>query len=69
MRFATEFRDLHLAAAGRALAEADIGGRKRLFADHLLRSVPLALIFIGCSTSGRVTRRLVPGSSPNWRTI
>ncbi len=34
--------DLHLTAAGRALAEADIPGRKRLFADHLLRSVPLA---------------------------
>ena len=30
--------DVHLTAAGRALAEADIGGRKRLFADHLLRS-------------------------------
>ena len=34
--------DLHLTAAGRALAEADIPGRKRLFGDHLLRSVPLA---------------------------
>ena len=34
--------DLHLTAAGRALAEADMAGRKRLFADHLLRSVPLA---------------------------
>jgi NitT/TauT family transport system ATP-binding protein len=34
--------ELHLTAAGRALAEADMAGRKRLFADHLLRSVPLA---------------------------
>jgi len=34
--------DLHLTAAGRALAKADMAGRKRLFADHLLRSVPLA---------------------------
>lgn len=34
--------DLHLTAAGRALAEGDTAGRKRLFADHLLRSVPLA---------------------------
>ena len=34
--------DVHLTAAGRALAEADMAGRKRLFADHLLRSVPLA---------------------------
>ena len=34
--------DLHLTAAGRALAAADMPGRKRLFADHLLRSVPLA---------------------------
>jgi NitT/TauT family transport system ATP-binding protein len=39
-----ELRDggLHLTAAGRTLAEADIAGRKRLFADHLLRSIPLA---------------------------
>jgi NitT/TauT family transport system ATP-binding protein len=34
--------DLHLTAAGRALAEADMRDQKRLFADHLLRSVPLA---------------------------
>ncbi|HET6607839.1 MAG TPA: nitrate/sulfonate/bicarbonate ABC transporter ATP-binding protein [Rhodopila sp.] len=34
--------DLHLTAAGRAIADADMPGRKRLFADHLLRSVPLA---------------------------
>ena len=34
--------ELHQTAAGRALAETDIQGRKRLFADHLLRSVPLA---------------------------
>jgi NitT/TauT family transport system ATP-binding protein len=34
--------DLHLTAAGRTLAEADMPGQKRLFADHLLRSVPLA---------------------------
>jgi NitT/TauT family transport system ATP-binding protein len=33
---------LHLTAAGRAFAEADRAGRKQLFADHLLRSVPLA---------------------------
>lgn len=33
---------LYLTAAGRALAEADIDGRKRLFADQLLRSIPLA---------------------------
>ena len=39
-----ELRDggLHLTASGRALAETDMQGRKRLFADHLLRSVPLA---------------------------
>jgi NitT/TauT family transport system ATP-binding protein len=39
-----ELRDgtLHLTAAGRALAEEDTAGRKRLFADHLLRSIPLA---------------------------
>jgi NitT/TauT family transport system ATP-binding protein len=34
--------ELHLTAAGRTLAEADMTGRKQLFADHLLRSVPLA---------------------------
>ncbi len=34
--------DLHLTTAGRALAEADMLGRKRLFAEHLLRSIPLA---------------------------
>jgi len=34
--------ELHLTAAGRALAEAGMADRKRLFADHLLRSVPLA---------------------------
>ncbi len=34
--------DVHLTAAGRALAEADMPSQKRLFADHLLRSVPLA---------------------------
>ncbi len=34
--------ELHLTAAGRALAEADLAGRKALFADHLLRSVVLA---------------------------
>ncbi len=33
---------LHLTAAGRALAAADIQNRSRLFAEHLLRSVPLA---------------------------
>lgn len=33
---------LHLTASGRALAEADSAGQKRLFADHLLRSIPLA---------------------------
>lgn len=33
---------LHLTAAGRALAAAGIGDRDRLFAEHLLRSVPLA---------------------------
>lgn len=39
-----ELRDgaVHLTTAGRALAEADAAGRKRLFRDHLLRSVPLA---------------------------
>lgn len=35
-------RALHLTAAGRALAEADADGRKRLFAEHLLRAIPLA---------------------------
>ncbi len=34
--------DLHLTAAGRAFAEADMGDRKRIFAEHLLRTVPLA---------------------------
>ena len=34
--------DLHLTAAGRALSDGDKPTRKRLFADHLLRSVPLA---------------------------
>lgn len=34
--------DLHLTTAGKSLATADLAGRKRLFADHLLRSVPLA---------------------------
>jgi NitT/TauT family transport system ATP-binding protein len=34
--------ELHLTPAGRAFAESDVLGRKRLFADHLLRSVPLA---------------------------
>ena len=34
--------DIHLTAAGRALAEMDGDGRKHLFADHLLRSIPLA---------------------------
>jgi NitT/TauT family transport system ATP-binding protein len=33
---------LHLTAAGRALAASGIEGRSRLFAEHLLRSVPLA---------------------------
>ncbi len=33
---------LRLTAAGRALAEADINDRKCLFAEHLLRSIPLA---------------------------
>ncbi|MDR3529155.1 MAG: nitrate/sulfonate/bicarbonate ABC transporter ATP-binding protein [Rhodopila sp.] len=39
-----ELRDgtLHLTAAGRALAAAGIGRRNRLFAEHLLRAVPLA---------------------------
>ncbi len=38
-----ELRDgtLHLTAAGRALAAAGLGKRNRLFAEHLLRSVPL----------------------------
>ncbi len=35
-------RTLHLTTAGRALAEEDAVARKRLFSDHLLRSVPLA---------------------------
>jgi NitT/TauT family transport system ATP-binding protein len=34
--------DLHLTTAGKTLATADLAGRKRLFANHLLRSVPLA---------------------------
>jgi NitT/TauT family transport system ATP-binding protein len=34
--------ELDLTASGRALAETDMQGRKRLFAEHLLRSVPLA---------------------------
>lgn len=34
--------ELHLTASGRALAAADGAGQKRLFADHLLRSIPLA---------------------------
>ncbi|HEY0146635.1 MAG TPA: nitrate/sulfonate/bicarbonate ABC transporter ATP-binding protein [Methylovirgula sp.] len=34
--------DLHLTAAGRAIAQADIPERKRLFAEHLLRAIPLA---------------------------
>ena len=34
--------DLHLTAAGRAFAEADMAERKRIFAEHLLRTVPLA---------------------------
>lgn len=33
---------LHITAAGRALAAADIQQRRWLFAEHLLRSVPLA---------------------------
>ncbi|MGO9816516.1 MAG: nitrate/sulfonate/bicarbonate ABC transporter ATP-binding protein [Acidocella sp.] len=33
---------LHLTTAGHALTEADMAGRKRLFAEHLLRSIPLA---------------------------
>jgi NitT/TauT family transport system ATP-binding protein len=33
---------MHLTPAGRALAIADMAGRKPLFADHLLCSVPLA---------------------------
>jgi len=33
---------LRLTAAGRALAGASIQSRSRLFAEHLLRSVPLA---------------------------
>jgi NitT/TauT family transport system ATP-binding protein len=33
---------LHLTAAGRALAASEIQNRSRLFAEHLLRSVPLA---------------------------
>lgn len=39
-----ELRDgtLHLTAAGRALAASGIRDRNRLFAEHLLRSVPLA---------------------------
>ncbi len=39
-----ELRDgaLHLTAAGRAFAEADMAERKRIFAEHLLRTVPLA---------------------------
>ncbi len=34
--------NIQLTVAGQALAVADMQGRKRLFADHLLRSVPLA---------------------------
>ncbi len=39
-----EFRDarLHLTASGRALAAASIQDRSGLFAEHLIRSVPLA---------------------------
>jgi len=33
---------VRLTTAGRTLAEADAAGRKQLFRDHLLRSVPLA---------------------------
>ena len=33
---------LHLTAAGRAVAESGMQKRNRLFAEHLLRSVPLA---------------------------
>ena len=33
---------LHLSNAGRALAEADMAERKRLFGEHLLRTIPLA---------------------------
>ncbi len=33
---------LHLTAAGRTLAASGIQNRSRLFAEHLLRSVPLA---------------------------
>jgi NitT/TauT family transport system ATP-binding protein len=34
--------ELHLTPSGQALAKADSPGQKHLFADHLLRSVPLA---------------------------
>jgi len=39
-----ELRDgsLHLTTAGRALADADMPERKRLFGEHLLRTIPLA---------------------------
>jgi NitT/TauT family transport system ATP-binding protein len=42
----TNLRDgsVYLTSAGRALAGADIQGRKRLLADHLLRSVPLVAL-------------------------
>ncbi len=33
---------LHLTTAGHAFAEADMANRKRIFAEHLLRAVPLA---------------------------
>ena len=34
--------DIELTAAGRAYSEADLQGRKRIFADHLMRYIPLA---------------------------
>jgi len=34
--------DIEVTAAGRAFAEADVQGRKQIFADHLRRTIPLA---------------------------
>ena len=59
--------DIFLTPPARAFADGDVQARKVLFAEHLLRYVPLAALIKTCWTSGRAPRRACV-SSRSWRT-
>ena len=60
--------DIFLTPPARAFADGDVQARKVLFAEHLLRYVPLAALIKTCWTSGQGTARRACVSSRSWRT-